>query len=276
MTTASPSDGRTIGAVERAFEIIGFLRESGPATVSTVSGKLDYSSSTAHIHLETLKRVGYVVQEGDEYATRLYHVAKPEVDRIAEETGEGIGLGIDENGQHVTLYNSRGSDSVHDNALVGEFTTMHWTALGNALLAHRDRSDVSAIVDRYGLPEATEHTITDRERLFEELERTRKRGYAIENEERRDDRRRDLRHGTGQSHDRRAHRRRVRRRPPRVGQRHSGQIPVRMKTAARDVGAPVTAVPSPRPTWSDSRSASSSGMPANPFRSDPSRRRGER
>ena len=201
MTTSSPSDGRTIGAVERSFEIIGFLRESGPATVSAVAEGLDYSSSTAHIHLKTLEEIGYVVREGDGYAlgfrflrdgivvqesTHLYHVAKPEVDRIAEETGEGVGLGVEENGQRVTLYNCRGSDSVHDNALIGEFTNMHWTALGKALLAHKDRSGIADVVDRYGLPEATDHTITDRERLFEEMEETRERGYAVENEERRE------------------------------------------------------------------------------------------
>jgi len=200
MTATDASGKRTIGAVERAFEIIGVLRESGPATVSDVAERLDYSSSTAHIHLKTLTEVGYVVRDGDAYAlglrflrdgifvqesTRLYHVARPEVDEIAEETGEGVGLGIEENGQRVTLYSCRGSQSVHDNASVGEFTNMHWTALGKALLAHKDRSAVSDIVDRHGLPRATEHTITDREQLFEELDRTRERGYAIEEEERR-------------------------------------------------------------------------------------------
>jgi DNA-binding IclR family transcriptional regulator len=63
---------------------------------------------------------------------------------------------------------------------------MHWTALGKALLAQFPDERVHGIVDRHGLPRATENTITDRDELFAELERIRERGFSIEDEERRE------------------------------------------------------------------------------------------
>lgn len=199
-TPNGSGDGRTIQAVERAFDIIGYLRENGPATVSAVSEALDYSSSTAHIHLKTLHEVGYVDKNGTKYGLgfrflrdgiivqheqQLYHIAKPEIDSLAGETGEGVGLGVEENGQRVTLYNAKGREAVSDKALVGEFTNMHWTALGKALLAHKPQETIETIVGQYGIPSSTENTITEMDDLFEELELTRERGYAIEDEERR-------------------------------------------------------------------------------------------
>jgi len=201
MANTSSGGDQTIQAVERAFEIIAYLRESGPATGTEVADALDLTSSTAHIYLKTLKTVGYVIQEDGKYkmglrflrdgisvqeSIPLYHKAKSSIDKLASETGEGVGLAVEEDGQRVTLYHSRGSRSVHDHASIGEFTNMHWTALGKALLAYKDPDEINAILDRYGMPQATDQTITDRNKLFEELEQIRECGYALESEDRRE------------------------------------------------------------------------------------------
>lgn len=63
---------------------------------------------------------------------------------------------------------------------------MHMTALGKILLACQTDERIGEIVDTHGLPPATEHTITDREALFEELETVREQDFSIEDQERRD------------------------------------------------------------------------------------------
>jgi len=50
---------------------------------------------------------------------------------------------------------------------------------GKAILARLSLERVNEIFDRYGLPAATDQTITDRDDLFSELERIAERGYAI-------------------------------------------------------------------------------------------------
>lgn len=95
-------------------------------------------------------------------------------------------LGVEENGQRLLLYQSEGSEVVYDNTPIGEYTNMHWTALGKSLLAHLSRERVDDIVETYGLPTKTEHTIATRESLHSELDDIRERGYALEVEERRE------------------------------------------------------------------------------------------
>jgi DNA-binding IclR family transcriptional regulator len=60
---------------------------------------------------------------------------------------------------------------------------MHYTAGGKALLAAFDDDRVEDVVERWGLPERTDWTITTRKELYDELERVRERGYAVADEE---------------------------------------------------------------------------------------------
>lgn len=201
MTLDLPDDGgKRISAVRRAFEVISVMRELGTVRIKDVADALEIPTSTAHVHLKTLESVGYVVRDDDGYrlglrflrdgsvarnGRRVYSTAKSEIDTLAEDTGEVANLGVEENGQRVIVYQSEGSEAVYDNALVGEFTNMHWTALGKAILAELPDEYVREIVEHYGLPSATENSIDDSEGLFEELADVRERGYALEDEERR-------------------------------------------------------------------------------------------
>ncbi|MBV0926148.1 IclR family transcriptional regulator [Halomicroarcula limicola] len=201
MNLNDPDDGgKRVAAVQRAFEVVSVLRDAGTVRISDVADALDIPTSTAHVHLKTLESAGYVVQGADGYRLglqflrdgavarselRAYSTAKSEIDNLAESTGEVANLGVEENGQRVIVYQAEGSEAVYDNALVGEYTNMHWTALGKAILAELPDDYVEEIVDSYGLPTATENTIDTPEALFETLTAIRERGFALEDEERR-------------------------------------------------------------------------------------------
>jgi len=197
----SDNTGQTLSGVERAFKIVRQLKKHGPMTVTDLATALDLPKSTAHIYLKTMKESGYLYQDGDTYHLSLhflehgatvrrefdiYDVAKEEVDELAEQTGEVANIGVEEAGQRVLLYKMEGGDALYDNAHTGEFIMMHWTSLGKALLAHLPPERIDEIVDGHSLPAATEHTITDRDILHDELDRIRKQGYAIEDEEHHD------------------------------------------------------------------------------------------
>jgi len=192
--------GKRVNAVQRAFEVIGVLREFGTVRIADVADELDMATSTAHVHLKTLESVGYVVQVDNGYRLGLrflrdgavarnelqaYSTAKSEIDDLADTTGEVANLGVEENGQRVITYQSEGSEAVYDNALVGEYTNMHWTALGKAILAGLPSEYVTQIIDYHGLPTATENAIGGAEQLRDELRTINQQGYALEDEERR-------------------------------------------------------------------------------------------
>ena len=60
---------------------------------------------------------------------------------------------------------------------------MHCSAGGKAILAHLPDERVEAILDRWGLKRFTEDTITDRDRLREDLQAGRERGFFLNREE---------------------------------------------------------------------------------------------
>lgn len=192
---------QSIDSVETSFTVIDFLAEEGPSRVSEIAAGIDRPKSTVHVHLQTLCNQDAVVRTGEKYDLGLrylhlgsmarrrrevYRAAKGEVDRLADETEEAAHLGVEQNGRRVILYKAERGDAVYDNTPTGEFTNMHWTAIGKSLLAHRPEEEIREIAQRHGLPEATDNTITDVDRLLADLDRAVERGYTVENEERRE------------------------------------------------------------------------------------------
>jgi DNA-binding IclR family transcriptional regulator len=110
-------------------------------------------------------------------------VVTDELDDLAAETGEVAQFATEEHGRAVYLDKARGEQAVNTASTVGKREYIHCISLGKAMLAHLPEERVEGIVDRHGLPAQTPNTITDRETLFEELETTRERGYAVDDEE---------------------------------------------------------------------------------------------
>lgn len=196
----SNSKDRSVKSVEHSLDIIEYICENGPIGVSELANEINMPKSTVYIHLQTLEKHGYVSKIDTEYDIGLrfletgsfarrrrdiYRAAREEVDQLASEVGEAAHLGVEQNGKRVILYKSELGEAIYDNTSTGEFTHMHWTAIGKALLAYISESRVKEIVEEYGLPSATERTITDFEDLFDDIEQIRDQEFAIENEERR-------------------------------------------------------------------------------------------
>lgn len=197
--TNEGSERQRIKSVETAFRIIeGLEREEG-ASVSTISKECDLARSTVYVYMNTLESKGYIIKKDGSYhlgprflkhgcfarkQMKIYRVSTSELDQLANQTGELVSLGIEDGGKRVVLYRAEGTNAVYDQSPTGDYTHMHWSSLGKALLASLPADRVDEIIDEHGLPRATEKTITDHERLIAELDVIAERGYAIENEER--------------------------------------------------------------------------------------------
>ncbi len=197
---AESDQPRTVKAVETSFRIVEALRHRRRAGVSELSSELDVPVSTTYVHLNTLRELGYVVKSGNDYRLSLrflehggsvrqhleyFGVVEDSVNRTAYLTGEIAGFAIEEQGQRVIISRSEGRGAIGDQIPIGEYTHLHWTSLGKAIMAHLPRDRVDEIVDEHGLPRGTPNTITDRAVLAEELATIRQTGYAIDNAERR-------------------------------------------------------------------------------------------
>lgn len=189
----------TIGALGTSLRILEALKQRGSAGVTELANELGLPKSTVYSHLRTLREHEYVVQQDEEYCIGLkflslgehtrdripiYEVAKPEVTDLAEQTGELANLLIEENGEGVYLFRSKGKKAVSLDTHAGMRVKLHCTSLGKAILAYLPEERVDKIIDRWGLPARTAATITTREALEKELATIRERGYAQDNSER--------------------------------------------------------------------------------------------
>lgn len=195
MPTNTP---RKIEAVHKTCRIIEILRERGEAGITEISEEMDFSKSAVHGHLATLNDEGLVVKDGHTYHLSLRfldiaesvkaRIAKRDVVReqvrtLAEETGEVVHFGAEENGRIVYLSKSKGNSAVETVSQIGKRMPMHSTSMGKAILAELPSDRTKAILEQYELIERTENTITDPDQLLDELDDTHERGFAIDKEE---------------------------------------------------------------------------------------------
>ena len=190
-----------LGAVKSAgtlFEIVEHVKERDGTTVTETADELGYAKSTVHRHLSTLTDLGYVVEESDGYHVGLrfldlgqkartrrkgYEMAKEMVEEIASETGERAQFIVEEHGEGVYIHRAFGDRAVRTDPGIGSRIPLHATAAGKAILANMEATRRDEIIDRADFEPITDSTITDRERLYDELDAVRERGYSFNRQE---------------------------------------------------------------------------------------------
>jgi DNA-binding IclR family transcriptional regulator len=186
---------KTAGTV---FQVVEALIRLEGATFPELVDHLDMAKSTVYDYIQTLEELGYVTRRDGAYHASLrflevgeqirhhmdsYRVVRPEVDRLAEVTGEHSSFEVEENAGTVMLCSASGGDAVTMDAYDGNRTPMAVTAPGKLILAHKSDAEVADYVETHGLPAYTDESITDREELHRELEEIRRQGYALDDGE---------------------------------------------------------------------------------------------
>jgi DNA-binding IclR family transcriptional regulator len=199
MVTDDAEIDTAIGATERSFAIIEQLADDHGSGVSALADALDLSKSTVHNHLQTLRRLGYVVKSGDEYRVGLqflglgerarqhhdlYHDVKAETDSLVEAVGERAQVMVEEGGVGIYVYQSQADQAVRTDSHIGTVVNLHATAVGKSYLAHLPAAELDEVLTQARLHEKTPNTLTDPEVLRAELDDIAERGYAFNDEER--------------------------------------------------------------------------------------------
>jgi IclR family acetate operon transcriptional repressor len=181
------------------LQVVEAIKELDGASVAEAAERLGMSKSNVYKYLNTLESEGYLINNDGTYQIglkfldygehvrnrqKLYEIAAPQVQELADETNEMANLLIEEHGMGVFLLKANSEQAVNLDTHAGMRVYLHTTALGKAILAHLPDRRVDAILDRHGLPEVAEKTVTDRAALAAELAEIRDRGYAFDDEER--------------------------------------------------------------------------------------------
>lgn len=189
-----PKAPRTVQSVTRAAQLLKSLgRFSRPTSLSDLSRRVGLSKPATYNLLRTLEIEGLISKDVDARyqlswgtyelgsavlrSTNLTKLARFHLDRLANETGEAVLLGILDN--ETVLYLDRGQANVTFGmvANTGRRSALHSTASGKVLLANQPQEYIQEYLQR-GLKAFTSNTITDPAVLLEDLETTARRDYS--------------------------------------------------------------------------------------------------
>lgn len=185
---------RTVNSDKSLFQIIEKLEKAGSAGATELSERLDLSKSTIHRHLRTMEECGYAVNLDGKYKLSLqffnlgntvrsqqafYRIAKPEIKRLAESTGETVWCVVEEQGKAVFIAGDARDPALNLDFMIGEWSDLHTTSAGKAILAHQPQDRIEDIIEKSLKSGGTENMITERETLLKELEYIRTQGYAV-------------------------------------------------------------------------------------------------
>ncbi len=114
----------------------------------------------------------------------LREVAQPFMQRLHEQIGEAINLGIRHDDEIIYIdRTSSGRSLVRVVYLVGGRAPLHITSVGKLFLAADDAQKVRDYAKRTGLPGKTPHSLTTPLALEKELDKIRRHGIAYDDEE---------------------------------------------------------------------------------------------
>ncbi len=190
-----------VQSVERTLDILESLVEFGSEVgLVEISQTVGLPLATVHRLLGTLIRRGYVkqnrqnrkyslgfraLQMGNDMRQRfsLRLEARPFLQRLMERSGESANLAVLDDGEVVYIDQAQSSRILRMFTQLGNRVPAHSTGSGKAMLAFATPETVSGVLRRYGMPVRTPNTIVDKRRFEEELERIRKTGYALDDQE---------------------------------------------------------------------------------------------
>ncbi|MGI6870513.1 IclR family transcriptional regulator [Amycolatopsis sp. 3B14] len=187
-----------VQSVDRAIAILDILARRGEAGVTEIAQELDVHKSTAFRLVGALEawqlveqvsergkyRLGFgIVRLAGATTARLdlSRESRAVCERLAAELDETVNVAVVDQGQATNIMQIYGSAAVTARNWIGQRTPLHATSSGKVLLAWAGDDDrESALVE---LPAFTPNTRTDRDKLAEELEQVRERGWACTVEE---------------------------------------------------------------------------------------------
>lgn len=198
VTASQPRSGAQ--AVERALAVLRCVEgDDDGVGITELAQRTGLTVSTTHRLARTLTEAGLLHQDprteryqlgpalvvlGEKAARRLgYQHALPLLEELAAATGESINLGIRAGNEVRVVLDVVSRQPLRFNQESGSRVPMHVSAMGKCLLANA--GDIDAQIAGLGdLVRATHRTITDRDQLRAELELVRRRGWALNDEER--------------------------------------------------------------------------------------------
>lgn len=190
-----------VQSVDRALSILETLAEDDEGyRLSDLAIRTGLSTSTVHRLLATLESRRFVQFDRAEskwhVGSRAFTVgasfarrrnfstqAIPYLRKLRDLTRETANLAVVDDEFIIVLTRMESREIMRSLTQVGGRVAMVTSGVGKAVLATYSDEDVGAVIRHHGMPRLTEKSIVRPSDLFRELEKIRKQGFALDDEE---------------------------------------------------------------------------------------------
>jgi DNA-binding IclR family transcriptional regulator len=201
-----PAEGRAraespqVGVISKVLRILECLQgASAGLTLKVICDSTGIHKSTAHRFLKHLEREGYLIRtqtgayligprlaqisaRGNQSAT-IQAVARPILWELWKSTQETVNLAVLDQGTVLYVDVMESPHEFRLSSRVGSRRSLHVTALGKALAAFLPPEQRESILGAITFQPSTPHTIMNLVQFRQELQKVRRQGYAVDNEE---------------------------------------------------------------------------------------------
>ncbi|MSU90856.1 helix-turn-helix domain-containing protein [Rhodobacteraceae bacterium 2CG4] len=200
-TKSAAAEPRSVKSAERVLDILELaIAKDHGVSFMELTAALSIPKSSLHALLDVMVRRQYLepmsdtrrytlgirtLEAGEAYMRThdMIDVARQAMQALVAEVNETTQLARLSGRENVYLARVDSSHALRLLSETGRRLQAHATGVGKALLAQMPEDQVQALYDEPELPVYTGTTIATPEALSEELERTRRRGFAIDNQE---------------------------------------------------------------------------------------------
>ena len=190
-----------VAALGRGLRILEAFSDQSPTlSLTEISSAAGLEKSTAFRSVHTLETLGYLVRDPQTKRYRpglnvlrlgfaalnsmgLRQIAQPYLETLSVESGETTNMTVRDGPEVVYVARYKTTQIVSINLVLGSRLPVYCTSMGKAQLIDLSREQLSNLLGEGPYPELGPNTITSLDDLTRELERVRRQGYAINDEE---------------------------------------------------------------------------------------------
>jgi IclR family pca regulon transcriptional regulator len=188
-----------MGGLAKGLDVIrAFTREHPALTLSEVAAATGLSAATARRCLHTLEDLGYVTRNGRSFLLRpkvlelgsayldsmnIEAVTRNYLEDMAFKTGDSAAVAVLDGTEIVYVARASLRMLLRLEAHVGSRFPAYPTSMGRVLLAGLSRQRLAHYFETARFEALTEHTVTDRARLEQLIDESRRNGYAAVEDE---------------------------------------------------------------------------------------------
>ena len=194
-------DRSYVGSIAKGMNVFSFIVNSNRAVgITQIVRGLNLSIGAVQRATNTLQKLGYLRKDENTQGyvlghkawglglaivkdIDLKHIAHPYLEGLSREIGETVNLAILEGIEIVYVDRIKTEQIININLSIGSKLPVYCTSMGKSLLAFLPEDELLDLLDEVDMKPITQNTIKEKDKLLEELQKVRERGFSVNNRE---------------------------------------------------------------------------------------------